>query len=309
MSVMLIDGNAMGYAANDAPRLTVGTYQVQAVFGMLRSVRTLLEKHSSKTPIVLWDSRAQWRFDLHPAYKSNRDKDPKQAAMREIYKRQKPDIMRGLQLLGVRQLTVHGYEADDTAGYLSQQYSDAGKDVMLITRDKDWLQLVRPGVSWHNWNDDVTVNDRTFEEFTGFKTPQGFVAGKALQGDTSDVIPGVGGLGETAAPFILHHYPSVPQLISEIRKTDEKTWQPPTDLKRYRKKLLDFAYNRTGGIDTYKRNIKLMNLLSVPKPDPAQVIMLRKPLDKDGFIAFAEELNFRSILNKLDQWLRPFEGK
>ena len=75
--ISLIDGNSVGHAAHRATKLRSGDMETQAVFGMLRSIRDMKVERPNFEPIVLWDGRAQWRFDLHPEYKSNRDNDPK----------------------------------------------------------------------------------------------------------------------------------------------------------------------------------------------------------------------------------------
>jgi len=310
--VMLMDMNGIGHANNAASKLTVGDYQVQAIFGSLNSIRELKLKNANLKPIGLWDGRAQWRYDLYPEYKGKRKLDPnakpkpyqvKAEEQRQAYRLQRDDIVHGLELLGVTQVIPKHDEADDLAGFLSRRYSSAGKEVLLVARDHDWLQLVNKNTSWFNPVDDVTVNHASFCEYTGYETSLQFVQEKALIGDSSDCIKGVAGIGEKAAQLILNHYGSVEALHLAAKDGD---WEPPIkELSRYRKKINEFVgQEKTEQLDIFKRNMKLMNLLEIDKPK--NIVVKKEPIDVDGFIEFCHELNFKSIINKKEQWLEPF---
>ncbi len=313
MTVILIDMNSVGHANNAATRLTAGDLETQAIFGTLNSVRDLMMKYEGFTPIGLWDGRAQWRYDLYPEYKAKRKLDPnkvakpyelKQQQARESYHEQRPYIIKGLQLLGVRQICPQDDEADDLAGYLSKDFSAKGKRVVLVSRDHDWLQLVDKSVSWFNPVDNETVTDKTFEEYTGYKHAMQFVAEKCLVGDSSDNITGVSGIGVKCAPLILHHYGYPGYMIDEIRAAGDD-WSPPIkELNRYKKKLMELAADGSEGEAIFHRNVKLMNLLDVKKPSNLE--MIHQDLDEYGFEEFCHSLAFHSILRKQEEWLAAF---
>lgn len=314
LDVMLVDVNGVGYASNSVAKLTVGDYEVQAIFGTLNSIRELRLKNPNHSQVILWDGKAQWRYDLYPEYKANRTLDPnkkakpyeiKQQAMRDSYKLQRPDIVRGLELLGVTQILPEEDEADDLAGHLSGKFSKAGRKILLVARDQDWLQLVDDSVSWYNPIDKITVTGKTFEEYTGFKSQIQFLQEKALLGDNSDNIKGVDGIGPKAAPLIINHYGSVESLYLLAKDGD---WEPPIpELKRYRKKITAFVgAEKTEGLDVFDRNMKLMKLIGKAAPDPKTITVKKSPIDVDGFLEFCRELNFSSIINKQEQWLEPF---
>lgn len=312
MSIALIDANSIGYSSNSTAKLSVGEVETQAVYGVLNSVRELIVKFGYK-PIMIWDGHAQWRYDLYPEYKANReakaDKElkPYEIAAQEnraSYKRQVPNIIRGLSLLGVQQIIPKGDEADDVAAYLANHYAAKEIAVMLVSRDHDWLQNVNNYVSWYNPVEKHVVTRKTFQEVTGYKHPFQFVAEKCLLGDTSDNITGVNGVGKACAPLLINHYGSVKAFLSEV-KLDSAEWKAPTpELKRYRKKLIEFGLNINGGIDIYDRNWKLMNLLNVEKPKNLKII--KDPLDEAAFKSFCQELAFHSIIKKQQEWLSPF---
>ena len=94
---ILVDGNSVGHAAHRGTKLRAGDLETQAIYGTLHTIRNLKRRKPNWTPMVLWDGRAEWRFDLHPLYKSNRENDDKKRAERESYKQQRPYIATALQ--------------------------------------------------------------------------------------------------------------------------------------------------------------------------------------------------------------------
>lgn len=293
---VIVDINSIGNAANSTAMLTVGSQQTQAIFGTLRSINELLRAYEGWQMMVLWDGRAQWRFDMYPEYKSNRGKDPKSWASREAYKSQTPFIKKALQMLGVRQLTVTDMEADDVAGYLVKSLTvNPDNRIMLITGDSDWMQLVRPNVGWYDKRFDKKCTLSNLFDLTGYATPYQFLQGKVLQGDTSDVISPVGGIGKKGAPEFLAEFDSVENFL---RLVDEGKFAP----KYAAHKKLASPEGRA----KFARNMKLMNLLDVPKPDQDKVQLDKGKLNLAGFQRLCEALAFHSFLKDFDNFTRPF---
>lgn len=309
--ILLIDGNSVGHAAHNGTKLTVGSYEVQAIFGFIKSLRTYRVNFPSAEPWVLWDHRAQFRFDLFPGYKDRAGKDPDADARRESYKTQSNHLRTLVTYLGVMQMSAKGFEADDLAAQLSRKLSSLGMKVTLITGDKDWLQLVDENVSWyeHRNADFNVVGPADFTDKTGFLTTQGFVEGKALMGDSSDTIPGVGGFGEKGATEFIAQHGSVEHFIFKAEnggipklKAAEKRLvenKPPGDSKKYGV----MAPTR----DAFIRNMKLMDLGQAPRIEPDVITKLRMPLNRERFTSLANELAFHSITDDFDNWVRPFE--
>jgi 5'-3' exonuclease len=296
---IIIDGNSWGHSAHRATRLNSGDLETQAVFGFIRTLRDMRVKHPDFTPLALWDGRAEWRFDLHPAYKSNRDNDPKKVVEREAYKAQRPYINRCLEHLGVRQMTAMTHEADDMAGYMVAKLSaQPDAEILLSTGDRDWIQLLRPGVTWQDHRDDSrTVTLQNLMDKTGYQTPYAFLEGKCLQGDSSDVIQGVGGIGEKGAPEFIAEFGSVREFW---RRCDSGEFVP--------KKKAHINLASPDGRAAFKRNFRLMQLLKVAAPDKKDVVVAPGRFDADKFVEVLEELAFISILKNLDQFLQPFRS-
>lgn len=306
--IPIVDGNSVGYAEHYATKLKSGELETQAVFGFIRKMRELKTGYPGCRPLVLWDGRAQWRFDLWPQYKSNRDNDPKKAKIKEAYVAQRPFIARAIEHLGIRQLTALDAEADDMAGHLTNRLAaNPEVKVVLFTGDHDWIQLIRENVVWRDVKDPANlIKPANLLDKTGYKTPLAFLEGKCLQGDTSDVIPGVGGIGEGTAPQFLAQWGSVGSFLKAV---DSGAYVPA---KRKAKNAKtphpeEFLASRDGRA-AFLRNLKLMQLLNVAQPDPARVKVVPGALDRDKFAALCEELAFFSILKDLDNWLAPFEA-
>ncbi|NQZ54729.1 MAG: 5'-3' exonuclease [Piscirickettsiaceae bacterium] len=310
--VILIDGNSLGYASHHTTKLHVGDQEVQAIFHCIKTMRKLLRTYSSYTPIILWDKHTQWRFDLHPMYKDGRDDTPEKVAERKAYHDQKPYIFKCLHLLGIGQLSAEEYEADDLAGYLTKHFTDQDIKVMLVTGDQDWIQLVSDKCVWYDTIRDKTVNANNFAEFTGYINAQYFVEGKALQGDGSDTIPGVGGIGAKGAPEFIMQYGGVARFLqlADEGKLPEKL---PKVISRFANNEVPPASKKYGELlpvrDGFERNMKLMDLRNAKKPSAEATNAVKGKFNRAKFEELCGELAFQSILNNMDTWIQPFEEK
>ena len=155
---------------------------------------------------VVWDGRAQWRYDLHPEYKGKRERTFNQKISREQAKCLIHLLQDTLSFFGVTQLLAPTLEADDFASVLASNSSkEKGDKTLLISRDDDWKQIVL--LSDHSvWIMDPVKDEilsRTqIEEATGLNALL-YVQHKALVGDSSDNIPGVKGVGTKAADVLV----------------------------------------------------------------------------------------------------------
>lgn len=307
-TTILVDGNSVGYAEHYATKLKSGDLETQAVFGYVRRMRDMRIGYPQCTPVVLWDGRADWRFELCPSYKSNRDDDPKKVAIKQAYQEQRPYIARALQHIGVRQMTAMTHEADDMAGYMTAKLTqNPANTVVLLTGDHDWHQLVRPGVQVRDVRDPAFfLTAKDFLNKTGYATPMAFLEGKALQGDSSDVIPGVGGIGETGAMEFLATWGSV---FAFFRAVDSGAYTPQARKAKNAKTLHpEQMLASVEGRKAFLRNLKMMQLINVAPPKASDVSVVMGKPDKDKFAELCEELNFQSYLRDLDNFFKPFEN-
>lgn len=320
--LILIDGNSVGYAAHNARELKHRTGQIQAVFFGLKMMKSAIDKFGTPGRTraqCLWDSKAQWRYDLFPDYKGKRDNTPEKAVSRREYKRQVPILRQALSYVGLEQTFSSGDEADDLGSAIVHNRSPNQK-ILLISGDQDWLQLVSEDVDWFcpmrtdPFPEGRFVDLAGFEAATGFKTVVEFVQSKAMLGDNSDNIPGVEGIGEKAIPLILNHWGSVPKLfafadslIAAGATEFDKSHLPP-ELTRWRSKMTKFCFG--DGREVFKKNMRLMNLLS--KRHRSNEILknqvtLKKPFDENSFIDLCHEYAFLTITSNMNSWRATFE--
>lgn len=339
---ILVDGNSVGYAAHHATKLRSGDLETQAIFGFIRSMRDQFWRFPTAGLMVLWDGRADWRYELHPDYKSNRDDTPEKRREREAYKEQRPYIARALACLGVTQMTAYDREADDLAGLMTGRLTSAGQEVDLMTGDEDWLQLLRKGVTWRDpRNHDKVITIDNLLDMTGYATPYAFLEGKALQGDSSDVISGVGGIGETGAPLFLAEHGSIRRFwqrceageIAPANKAQMRLWKGRSPKTRD-EWIADFSYERDPahddekhrkaearalkkhtdawpgqGRDIFERNLRLMQLLRPMPLDSSKLEVNKGKFDREAFTDFCAELGFSSVIKTMDNFLLPFERR
>lgn len=294
-TLIAVDANSIGYAETAARTLVYGGRQTQAVYGFIQKMRALAVGHPLSETIVLWDGHANWRYDVYPDYKGQREEDPHIVALKDAYVEQKPLIKEALWSLGIDQYEAKRHEADDLGGMLVAEHKD-DMSVLLITGDQDWLQLVGPTVRWWDMRDRsryVTVNN--FEEYTGYKDGISFLQGKALRGDTSDNIPGIVGIGPKYAKRILSQFGSVAKYWDQV---ESGVFVPRL---KYEKSLA----TKESKI-LVARNVHIMQLLKVNPPAPGELKVIRGKFDPDRFENLCLELGFMSFLKDLDEFLAPF---
>lgn len=303
---ILVDSNAVGYMANSTRKLTNGDgEQTQAVFQSIKQMVKLRRENPAAQIVCLWDEHCQFRFDIYPEYKSKRDNDPKVAAQRELYRQQRPHIKQAFSLLGITQMSHPGLEADDVAYWLCKALSDKGLKILLITGDKDWLQLVSPLVTWHSLHTEKTVTPSNFTEETGFASASLFLQQKFLMGDSSDAIGGVGGIGEKTAAELINHFGGITGVIKAYKENGPFEKEDlPASLSRARNKINAFCSNENGGIEILKRNIALMDMSKSPKPKSLKTD--RGKFDKEAALIFFEDFGFMSLVNAIDDIERAF---
>jgi 5'-3' exonuclease len=314
MKASFTDGNAVGYAAQNAKKLTNSSGEpVQAIFHSIKSMWNLGNRLKGYTPFVLWDTHCQWRYDIYPEYKGKRDTYPKQIQMREEYRLQRPLIQEAFKLLGIRQVQKEGYEADDIAGIYSKKFRampiNEGHKAVLFTGDKDWLQLVHENVVWHEVVGHKTISMKNFEKETGLPTTKGFLESKILQGDSSDAITGVGGIGALTADPVILHFGSIRQMISAYKSGGPfLRGALPEHLSRARNKINSFCNNEKGQHAILKRNVSLMNLMNVKAHDGKLDMTLEKP-NKEGFIDFCLEHELVTLADKAERIINEIHNR
>jgi DNA polymerase I len=184
---------------------------VNALHGFGQFLGDLIERVRPSHIGVAFDASrvTSFRNRLFPAYKANREPAP------EDLKRQFLLCQRLCEALGVATYISSEYEADDIIGTLTTRVRAEGRKVVLVTRDKDLSQLVRPGDEYWDYISDKRFGyDRIADRF-GVR-PERMACFLALMGDAVDNIPGVPGVGRKTASTLFHHFESLAHLYDDL---------------------------------------------------------------------------------------------
>lgn len=318
--VMLIDGMNQLWAAHFVnQRMRAGDVYTGATFGIIKQLRTLITSFPDYTPIVLWDGKKNWRKEFYPEYKGTRSK---QSDDLDIVKTQKATVAKLINMLGIDQIMASEHEADDLAGFFvtkNESKSIPDTEYLLVTADKDWAQLVGNNCDWYNPKSDarLRVSALDFEEHFGVRASQ-FLDLKALQGDMSDNIPGVGGIGKDTAIKLLNKYGSVANLINKFNSSEIEEKSLGAVLKRFVKNECPPSKlsKKTGEMvsyppmqDAFKRNVRLMDLTNVPAPKKESLRFVKGAYSASGFEDECFDLSFSSITSNFHEFVRIFEAK
>ena len=216
--LVLIDGSSYLYRAFHAlPPLTNADGEpTGALFGVVNMLRATLKENPEYLAFVVDAPGKTFRDDLYPQYKANRPPMP------DELRTQVQPMMDIVQALGMPILRVAGVEADDVIGTLAVQANAHGIDVTISTSDKDFAQLVRPGLALVNTmsGSRLDSDERVFEKF-GVKPGQ-IVDFLALMGDTVDNVPGVDKCGPKTAAKWLAEYDSLDGVLAHAEQVKGK---------------------------------------------------------------------------------------
>jgi len=210
VATLIVDGNNLAKRIwKGTPLLTTSKGEhVSTIFGMLRSLRSNIEKFKASEVHLTWDDRPMARRIIFPDYKKKRAEKVKEhtPAEQEEYAQfnhQVKALFSIIMATGVHQYKGSNIEADDIIALLAKQIDD---DVVILSEDKDFLQLVSKKVHVYRPMALKYYTLDNFKELTGVPTPDMYLQARVLMGDESDEIPGVPGFKEgRVLPLILEH--------------------------------------------------------------------------------------------------------
>ncbi|MFN2635503.1 MAG: DNA polymerase I [Gemmatimonadaceae bacterium] len=240
--LFLVDGYALIYRAFFAlisrPLTTSKGENTSASWGIANFLQRLLTKHQPDYLGWVHDSGLSFRHERYPAYKATREKLTEE--LQSDFDRGMDRICDLLEAYRIPIITLPGYEADDVIGTLVARSVDAGVNVVVVSGDKDFQQLVRPGVWLLNPGRGGPANVE--EHWVGVENaderlgvaPEFVTDYLALVGDSSDNIPGVRGIGDKTASELVRQYGHLESILEHA---------PELTKKRPREALLEHAEN------------------------------------------------------------------
>lgn len=290
--LVLIDGNSImnrafyGIMGSKALTTKDGKY-TNAIYGFLAILFKLLEEEKPDYIGVTFDLKAPTaRHKMYEGYKANRKGMPTELA------EQMPIIKDVLRAMNIDIIEKEGYEGDDVIGTLSRYGEQKGLEVVILSGDRDTFQLATDNVRINiprtkgGKTETEIFNREKVKEVYGIE-PKQLIEVKGLQGDTSDNIPGVPGIGEKTALSLVQKYETIDNLYKKLESGE-------ADIKGKQKEKLeqnkDLAYlSRTlGEINT-----------KVPIEDTLEELKLEE-WDKPKVLELFKELNFKRYIDRFN---------
>ncbi|HUO39028.1 MAG TPA: DNA polymerase I [Mycobacterium sp.] len=289
---MLLDGNSLAFRAFYALPAenfkTQGGLTTNAVYGFTAMLINLLRDEAPTHVAAAFDvSRQTFRSDKYPDYKANRSSTP------DEFRGQIEITKEVLGALGITVLAAPGYEADDVIATLAARAERSGFRVLVVTGDRDSLQLVSADVTVLYPRKGVSELTRFTPEAVVEKyglTPQQYPDFAALRGDPSDNLPGIPGVGEKTASKWIAEYGSLQALVDNVDSVRGKVGDA------LRANLAHVVLNR-----------ELTDLVrDVPVSQTVESLRMQ-PWDRDHIHRLFDDLEFRVLRDRLFDTLAAVE--
>ena len=276
--LVLIDGSSYLYRAFHAlpPLSAPDGSPTGALFGIVNMLRATLKEKPDYTAFVVDASGPTFRDELYPAYKAQRPPMP------DDLRAQVEPMMKIVQALGFPILRVSGVEADDVIGTLALQASADGIPVTISSSDKDFAQLVRPGITLTNTMSGSVLDDSGVIEKFGVRPGQ-IVDYLALMGDTVDNVPGVDKCGPKTAAKWLAEYGTLDALIANAGNIGGKIGE-----------------NLRGALDRLPLNRMLVTIKTDVPLDLAPQQLILRERDHEALRELFARYGFNSALRELE---------
>lgn len=283
--LMLLDAYALIFRAYygliRSPRINSKGQNTSAAFGFINTLEELIRKENPDFVAVAFDPPGgTFRHEQFPEYKATRDETP------EDIRWAVPVIKDFLTAYGIKMVEVPRYEADDVIGTLAHRGAKDGLEVVMVTPDKDYAQLVQPNVTMLRPQSGAKGYERLGVEEVKTKfeveNPLQVIDLLGLMGDSADNIPGCPGVGAKTAVKLLADFGSIEGLLSH---TDQ--------LKGALKKKVEENVQQI-------RESKILATIVTDVPiDVTWDDMQRKTPNKEALVALYEDLEFRTFLRRL----------
>ncbi|NOX83838.1 MAG: DNA polymerase I [Alphaproteobacteria bacterium] len=254
---------------------------VGAVLGFSNMLNKLLldmkDEHDPTHLAVIFDySGKTFRNEIYKEYKGNRPDAPEDLIP------QFPLVREATRAFNVPCIETEGFEADDIIATYARQVEDMGGEVVIVSSDKDMMQLVGERISMFDPMKNKTIGrDEVIEKFG--LPPENVIDIQALAGDSSDNVPGVPGIGVKTAAQLLEEYGDLDTLLARAGEIKQN---------KRRENLIEFAEQAR----LSKRLVELRT--DVPLEEPVEALRVR-PIDLDLLLPFLEEMEFTKLIDRV----------
>ena len=290
--LVLVDGNSIMnrafYGIMGSKTLTTknGMY-TNAIYGFLAILFKLLEDENPEYLAVSFDLKGPTvRHEMYEGYKANRKGMPDELAQ------QMPVIKEILKAMNIDIVEMQGYEGDDIIGTLSKYGEKKGLEVIILSGDRDTFQLATDKVHIRiprtkGGKTETEVYDRQKIKETYGIEPKQLIEVKGLQGDTSDNIPGVPGIGEKTALSLIQKFGTIDNLYKKLEE-GESGLKGKQKEKIEQNKELAYLSRKLGEINTH-----------VPIEDTLEELKVEE-WDKEKVLEIFKELNFKRYIERFN---------
>lgn len=282
--VCLIDGSGYIFRAFFAspPMTNPEGLPVNAVYGFLNMFLSLTANIKCDYCLVLFDAKRQnFRNEIFPEYKATRPELPPEL------KPQFDLIHEAVEALNLHWLQMEGYEADDLIATYADLALKEGKDVTIVSADKDLMQLIRPGVEFYDGMKNKFFTPEDVKEKFGVY-PERVTDVQALAGDSTDNIPGIPGIGLKTAAELVNMFGSLAGVLEHA-----------AEIKQNKRRELIMAHKEDALVSQ-----KLVTLKpDVPVALPLKDLRCMAP-HREILMNLLERHAFKSLKNKALNWLK-----
>lgn len=286
--IIILDGNSVMFRAYYATAYTGNLMQARsglytnAIYGFVNMIQHILQTEDMTNIFVAFDKgKKTLRHQTYSEYKSGRSATPEEFLM------QIPYIKEYLDVLGIKHLELDDYEADDIVGSMAYLAKDKFDEVMVVSGDKDLLQLAKGNIHVYLTKKGLTdlecYTEENFKSLMGIESSQ-MVDYKGLIGDNSDNLPGVPGVGPKTAAKLLDQYGSLEGIINNL---DNLSGKLKENISTYKEQAL-----RSKTLATLYLDVDLEYSVEDTLYVEPSKLELRK---------FYEKVEFKSFIKKLGE--------
>lgn len=278
--LVLVDGSGYIFRAYHAlpPLSRPDGTPVGAVLGFCNMLVKLKETiHADYLAVIFDAARITFRNEIYADYKAHRPPAPEDLVPQFAIVRE------ATRALNIPAIEMSNYEADDIIACYAKQGVAEGMDVLVVSSDKDLMQLIADGVSLYDPMKQKPIGPEQVLEKFGV-TPDKVTHVQALIGDSVDNVPGIPGIGPKTAAELINQYGTLEELLARAHEIK----QP-----KRRESLIEYA-------DKARISFKLVQLdCDMPLPQPLDTLEAREP-ESDVWLGFLREQNFNALLKKME---------
>ena len=277
-TLYLIDGSSYIFRAFFGVRQQLSTsngFPTNALYGFINMLQKVIRDEKPDYLVVAFDSPDKtFRHKIYPNYKANRDAPPEELS------RQFPYFEPLVKAYGLSSIRRPGFEADDIIGTLAKKGQQKGLDIVIVSGDKDMMQLISPHIYMLDTMKNKKFMDKEVAEKFGVQADK-VVEVMGLMGDSSDHIPGVKGVGPKTAAELIRKFGSIESLYKRIDEVEKKNLKE----KLERDKENAFMSRELVSIDTEMDLEFNSDLMILGKIDS---VKLKKMFEEFEFVSFLE---------------------